>query len=121
MSKLVSIDGKTGNIIDATVSNNPGTVDARYQAAAGNTLENTRAIESHPYYQWFDTQLYNNHKITPVGTAWQDAADLNIPKGSKASLKTKMEITEHLGLILIMIFMEIQEKHMILMKLILMG
>lgn len=87
MSKLVSIDGKTGNIIDATVSNNPGTVDARYQAAAGNTLENTRAIESHPYYQWFDTQLYNNHKITPVGTAWQDAADLNIPKGSKASFK----------------------------------
>ena len=50
MSKLVSIDGKTGNIIDATVSNNPGTVDTRYQAAAGNTLENTRAIESHPYY-----------------------------------------------------------------------
>ena len=87
MSKLVSIDGKTGNIIDATVSNNPGTVDTRYQAAAGNTLENTRAIESHPYYQWFDTQLYNNHKITPVGTAWQDAADLNIPKGSKASFK----------------------------------
>lgn len=87
MSKLVSIDGKTGNIIDATVSNTPGTVDTRYQAAAGNTLENTRAIESHPYYQWFDTQLYNNHKITPVGTAWQDAADLNIPKGSKASFK----------------------------------
>lgn len=87
MSKLVSIDGKTGNIIDATVSNNPGTVDTRYQAAAGNTLENTRAIESHPYYQWFDTQLYNNHKITPVGIAWQDAADLNIPKGSKASFK----------------------------------
>lgn len=87
MSKLVSIDGKTGNIVDATVSNNPGTVDTRYQAAAGNTLENTRAIESHPYYQWFDTQLYNNHKITPVGTAWQDAADLNIPKGSKASFK----------------------------------
>lgn len=87
MSKLVSIDGKTGNIIDATVSNNPGTVDTRYQAAAGNTLENTRAIESHPYYQWFDTQLYNNHKITPVGTAWQDASDLNIPKGSKASFK----------------------------------
>lgn len=87
MSKLVSIDGKTGNITDATVSNNPGTVDTRYQAAAGNTLENTRAIESHPYYQWFDTQLYNNHKITPVGTAWQDAADLNIPKGSKASFK----------------------------------
>lgn len=87
MSKLVSIDGKTGNIIDATISNNPGTVDTRYQAAAGNTLENTRAIESHPYYQWFDTQLYNNHKITPVGTAWQDAADLNIPKGSKASFK----------------------------------
>ena len=87
MSKLVSIDGKTGNIIDATVSNNPGTVDTRYQAAVGNTLENTRAIESHPYYQWFDTQLYNNHKITPVGTAWQDAADLNIPKGSKASFK----------------------------------
>lgn len=87
MSKLVSIDGKTGNIIDATVSNNPGTVDTRYQAATGNTLENTRAIESHPYYQWFDTQLYNNHKITPVGTAWQDAADLNIPKGSKASFK----------------------------------
>lgn len=87
MSKLVSIDGKTGNIIDATVSNNPGTVDTRYRAAAGNTLENTRAIESHPYYQWFDTQLYNNHKITPVGTAWQDAADLNIPKGSKASFK----------------------------------
>lgn len=87
MLKLVSIDGKTGNIIDATVSNNPGTVDTRYQAAAGNTLENTRAIESHPYYQWFDTQLYNNHKITPVGTAWQDAADLNIPKGSKASFK----------------------------------
>lgn len=87
MSKLVSIDGKTGNIIDATISNTPGTVDTRYQAAAGNTLENTRAIESHPYYQWFDTQLYNNHKITPVGTAWQDAADLNIPKGSKASFK----------------------------------
>lgn len=87
MSKLVSIDGKTGNIIDATVSNTPGTVDTRYQAAAGNTLENTRAIESHPYYQWFDTQLYNNHKITPAGTAWQDAADLNIPKGSKASFK----------------------------------
>lgn len=87
MSKLVSIDGKTGNIVDATVSNNPGTVDTRYQAAAGNTLENTRAIESHPYYQWFDTQLYNNHKITPVGTAWQDAADLNIPRGSKASFK----------------------------------
>ena len=87
MSKLVSIDGKTGNIIDATVSNTPGTVDTRYQAAAGNTLENTRVIESHPYYQWFDTQLYNNHKITPVGTAWQDAADLNIPKGSKASFK----------------------------------
>lgn len=87
MSKLVSIDGKTGNIIDATVSNTPGTVDTRYQAAAGNTLENTRAIESHPYYQWFDTQLYNNHKITPVGTAWQNAADLNIPKGSKASFK----------------------------------
>lgn len=87
MSKLVSIDGKTGNIIDATVSNTPGTVDTRYQAAAGNTLENTRAIESHPYYQWFDTQLYNNHKITPVGTAWQDTADLNIPKGSKASFK----------------------------------
>lgn len=87
MSKLVSIDGKTGNIIDATVSNTPGTVDTRYQAAAGNTLENTRAIESHPYYQWFDTQLYNNHKITPIGTAWQDAADLNIPKGSKASFK----------------------------------
>ena len=87
MSNLVSIDGKTGNIIDATVSNTPGTVDTRYQAAAGNTLENTRAIESHPYYQWFDTQLYNNHKITPVGTAWQDAADLNIPKGSKASFK----------------------------------
>lgn len=87
MSKLVSIDGKTGNIIDATISNTPGTVDTRYQAAAGNTLENTRAIESHPYYQWFDTQLYNNHKITPIGTAWQDAADLNIPKGSKASFK----------------------------------
>lgn len=87
MSKLVSIDGKTGNIIDATISNTPGTVDTRYQAAAGNTLENTRTIESHPYYQWFDTQLYNNHKITPVGTAWQDAADLNIPKGSKASFK----------------------------------
>lgn len=87
MSKLVSIDGKTGNIIDATISNTPGTVDTRYQAAAGNTLENTRAIESHPYYQWFDTQLYNNHKITPVGIAWQDAADLNIPKGSKASFK----------------------------------
>lgn len=87
MSKLVSIDGKTGNIIDATISNTPGTVDTRYQAAAGNTLENTRAIESHPYYQWFDTQLYNNHKITSVGTAWQDAADLNIPKGSKASFK----------------------------------
>lgn len=87
MSKLVSIDGKTGNIIDATISNTPGTVDTRYQAAEGNTLENTRAIESHPYYQWFDTQLYNNHKITPVGTAWQDAADLNIPKGSKASFK----------------------------------
>lgn len=87
MSKLVSIDGKTGNIIDATISNTPGTVDTRYQAAAGNTLENTRAIESHPYYWWFDTQLYNNHKITPVGTAWQDAADLNIPKGSKASFK----------------------------------
>lgn len=87
MSKLVSIDGKTGNIIDATISNTPGTVDTRYQAATGNTLENTRAIESHPYYQWFDTQLYNNHKITPVGTAWQDAADLNIPKGSKASFK----------------------------------
>lgn len=87
MSKLVSIDGKTGNIIDATISNTPGTVDTRYQAAAGNTLENTRAIESHPYYQWFDTQLYNNHKITPVGTAWQNAADLNIPKGSKASFK----------------------------------
>ena len=30
MSKLVSIDGKTGNIIDATVSNTPGTVDTRY-------------------------------------------------------------------------------------------
>ena len=87
MSKLVSIDGKTGNIIDATISNTPGTVDTRYQAASGNTLENTRAIESHPYYQWFDTQLYNNHKITSVGTAWQDAADLNIPKGSKASFK----------------------------------
>ena len=87
MSKLVSIDGKTGNIIDATISNTPGTVDTRYQAATGNTLENTRAIESHPYYQWFDTQLYNNHKITSVGTAWQDAADLNIPKGSKASFK----------------------------------
>ena len=87
MSKLVSIDGETGNIVDATISNTPGTVDTRYQAAAGNTLENTRAIESHPYYQWFDTQLYNNHKITPVGTAWQDAADLNIPKGSKASFK----------------------------------
>lgn len=87
MSKLVSIDGKTDNIIDATISNTPGTVDTRYQAAAGNTLENTRAIESHPYYQWFDTKLYNNHKITPVGTAWQDAADLNIPKGSKASFK----------------------------------
>ena len=87
MSKLVSIDGKTGNIIDATISNNPGTVDTRYQASKGNTLENTRAIEAHPYYQWFDTKLYNDHKITPVGTAWQDAADLNIPKGSKASFK----------------------------------
>lgn len=87
MSKLVSIDGKTGNIIDATISNTPGTVDTRYQAAEGNTLENTRAIESHPYYQWFDTKLYSNHKVTPTGEAWHDAADQNIPKGSKASFK----------------------------------
>lgn len=86
-SRLVSIDGKTGNIIDATISNKPGTVASRYQAAEGNTLENTRAIESHPYYQWFDTQLYDNHKVTPIGIAWQNAADQNIPKGSKASFK----------------------------------
>lgn len=86
-SRLVSIDGKTGNIIDATISNKPGNVESRYQAAEGNTLENTRAIEAHPYYQWFDTQLYDNHKVTPTGIAWQEAADKNIPKGSKASFK----------------------------------
>lgn len=86
-SRLVSIDGKTGNIIDATISNKPGNVESRYQAAEGNTLENTRAIEAHPYYQWFDTQLYSNNKVTPIGTAWQEAADKNIPKGSKASFK----------------------------------
>ena len=86
-SRLVSIDGKTGNIIDATISNKPGTVASRYQAAEGNTLENTRAIEQHPYYRWFDTQLYNNHKVTPIGEDWHDASDRNIPKGSKASFK----------------------------------
>lgn len=86
-SRLVSIDGKTGNIIDATISNKPGTVASRYQAAEGNTLENTRAIEQHPYYRWFDTQLYNNHKVTPIGKDWHDASDRNIPKGSKASFK----------------------------------
>lgn len=88
-SRLVSIDGKTGNIIDATISNKPGTVASRYQAAEGNTLENTRAIEQHPYYKWFDTQLYDNHKVTPIGEAWQEAADQNIPKGSKASFKNE--------------------------------
>lgn len=86
-TRVYSINPDTGDIGDATISNKPGNAPQRYQVAEGNTLENTRKIEAHPYYQWLTTQLYNNHQITDVGTVWQNLTDQNLPENSEASFK----------------------------------